>query len=103
VAQELAKVRNPRGQADVVRTGERDGEEPGGQHSGRGGVPGSGVDGTGAYRETLEVEAFISNQDIDYVRTGQKAEVKIHTFPFTKYGVIDATVEHMAEDATVSG
>ncbi len=51
--------------------------------------------------ETLEVEAFVSNQDIGYVRAGQKAEVKIHTFPFTKYGIIDATVEHVAEDATV--
>ena len=51
--------------------------------------------------ETLEVEAFISNQDIGYVRAGQSAEIKIHTFPFTKYGVIDATVEHVAEDATV--
>ena len=51
--------------------------------------------------ETLEVEAFISNQDIGYVRAGQSAEVKIHTFPFTKYGVIDAKVENVAEDATV--
>jgi hemolysin D len=51
--------------------------------------------------ETLEVEAFISNQDIGYVRAGQRAEIKIHTFPFTKYGVIDATVENVAEDATV--
>ena len=51
--------------------------------------------------ETLEVEAFISNQDIGYVQAGQSAEVKIHTFPFTKYGVIDAQVENVAEDATV--
>jgi len=51
--------------------------------------------------EILEVEAFISNQDIGYVRSGQSAEVKINTFPFTKYGVIDATVENVADDATV--
>ena len=51
--------------------------------------------------EVLEVEAFISNQDIGYVRAGQAAEVKIQTFPFTKYGVIDAVVENVAEDATV--
>ena len=51
--------------------------------------------------EILEVEAFISNQDIGYVRAGQKAEVKINTFPFTKYGVIDAEVENVADDATV--
>jgi len=51
--------------------------------------------------EILEVEAFVSNQDIGYVQAGQSAEVKIHTFPFTKYGVIDAKVENVAEDATV--
>ena len=51
--------------------------------------------------EVLEVEAFISNQDIGYVRAGQTAEIKIHTFPFTKYGVIDATVAQVADDATV--
>jgi hemolysin D len=47
------------------------------------------------------VEAFVSNQDIGYVRAGQSAEIKIHTFPFTKYGVINAQVENVAEDATV--
>lgn len=51
--------------------------------------------------ETLEVEAFIGNEDIGYVREGQVAEVKIHTFPFTRYGVINATVESVARDATV--
>ena len=51
--------------------------------------------------ERLEVEAFIGNQDIGYVHEGQTAEVKIHTFPFTRYGVINATVESVAKDATV--
>jgi hemolysin D len=53
------------------------------------------------FEETLEVEAFLSNQDIGYVKAGQKAEIKVATFPFTKYGVIDAEVAHVAEDATV--
>lgn len=51
--------------------------------------------------ERLEVEAFVGNQDIGYVHEGQTAEVKIHTFPFTKYGVIAGTVESVARDATV--
>ncbi len=51
--------------------------------------------------EILEVEAFISNQDIGYVHARQMAEIKVHTFPFTKYGVIDATVAQVADDATV--
>lgn len=51
--------------------------------------------------ERLEVEAFVGNQDIGYVREGQTAEVKIHTFPFTRYGIITAKVESVARDATV--
>lgn len=51
--------------------------------------------------ERLEVEAFVGNQDIGYVHEGQTAEVKIHTFPFTRYGVIAAKVESVARDATV--
>ena len=51
--------------------------------------------------ERLEVEAFVGNQDIGYVHEGQTAEVKIHTFPFTRYGVIAARVESVARDATV--
>lgn len=51
--------------------------------------------------ETLEVESFVSNNDIGYVKAGQSAEVKINTFPFTKYGVTDAHVANVAEDATV--
>jgi hemolysin D len=53
------------------------------------------------YGDTLEVEAFLSNQDIGYVKAGQTAEIKVATFPFTKYGVINSTVSHVAEDATV--
>lgn len=51
--------------------------------------------------EVLEVEAFVGNQDIGYVMEEQSAEVKIHTFPFTRYGVIAAKVESIAKDATV--
>jgi hemolysin D len=51
--------------------------------------------------EVLEVEAFLGNQDIGYVKAGQPAEVKVATFPFTKYGVINAVVSNVADDATV--
>ncbi len=29
------------------------------------------------------------------------AEIKVHTFPFTKYGLIDATVTRISEDAVL--
>ena len=47
----------------------------------------------------LEVEAFLDNKDIGFVNPDQIAEVKIETFPFTKYGTIPATVTHVSHDA----
>ena len=47
----------------------------------------------------LEIEAFLENKDIGFVDAGQPAEVKIETFPYTKYGTIHATVTHVSSDA----
>lgn len=47
----------------------------------------------------LEVEALLQNKDIGFIHTGQQAEVKIHTFPFTKYGVVNANVVDITADA----
>lgn len=52
-------------------------------------------------KEQLEVEVFLENNDIGFVRERMSAEIKIHTFPFTKYGVIDAEVINVSEDAIV--
>ena len=48
---------------------------------------------------TLEVEALVQNKDIGFVYAGQAAEIKIETFPFTKYGIIDAQIRHISNDA----
>ena len=47
----------------------------------------------------LEVEAWLENKDIGFVYVGQEAEVKINTFPFTKYGIIEGEVIDMTQDA----
>jgi len=47
----------------------------------------------------LEVEAWLPNKDVGFVEQGQPAEVKVETFPFTKYGVIDAEITHLSNDA----
>lgn len=49
----------------------------------------------------LEVEAVLENKDIGFVLAGQEAEVKINTFNFTRYGVIDAEVVGVTADAVV--
>ncbi len=47
----------------------------------------------------LEVEAMVENRDIGFVREEQQVEVKIDAFPFTKYGIIDAVLTDLSNDA----
>lgn len=47
----------------------------------------------------MEVEAMLPNKDIGFVHPGQEAQVKVDTFPFTKYGTIEAKVDHVSDDA----
>jgi hemolysin D len=51
--------------------------------------------------ELLEAEVFLENKDIGFAREGMPAEIKLHTFPFTRYGVIDGEVTTLSDDATV--
>ena len=44
---------------------------------------------------------LLYNNDIGFVREGMPAEIKIHTSPFTRYGVIDAQVSTISNDAIV--
>ena len=49
----------------------------------------------------LEAEAMISNRDIGFVSAGQQAEVKIDTFNFTRYGLLQGKVVSVSQDAIV--
>jgi hemolysin D len=49
--------------------------------------------------DDLEIQAYIANQDIGFVKAGQTAVVKIESFPFTRYGVLSATVTRVSSDA----
>jgi hemolysin D len=48
---------------------------------------------------TLEIEAYLENKDIGFVKPGQEAVVKIESFPFTRYGTVTATVTRVSKDA----
>ena len=50
----------------------------------------------------LEIEAYMLNRDIGFVRVGQEAVVKVELFPFTRYGSIKAHVARIAKDAIPS-
>lgn len=47
----------------------------------------------------VTAEVTVENKDVGFVAAGQVAEVKLETFPFTRYGTIPATVTRMAADA----
>ena len=49
--------------------------------------------------DTVTAEVTISNQDIGFVNAGQIAEVKLETFPYTKYGTVRARVNVVTADA----
>jgi hemolysin D len=47
----------------------------------------------------VEVEAWLENKDIGFVNVGQPVQIKVETFPFTIYGVINGTVVTVSHDA----
>lgn len=47
----------------------------------------------------LEVEAWINNRDIGFVRADDPVEVKVETFPFTKYGTLPGRLADISHDA----
>ena len=49
--------------------------------------------------KVLEVEAMLPNKDIGFVNPGQDAEVKVETFPFTRYGTIHGKITQVSSDA----
>jgi len=50
--------------------------------------------------DPVEVEAWLPNKDIGFVHEGQEAEIKVETFPFTKYGLVNAEILNVSNDAT---
>jgi hemolysin D len=47
----------------------------------------------------LEIEAMVLNRDIGFVIPGQSAAIKVDTFNFTRYGLLDGRVLGISRDA----
>jgi hemolysin D len=47
----------------------------------------------------LEIEAMVSNRDIGFIEAGQGAAIKIDTFNFTRYGLLQGRVLSVSHDA----
>jgi hemolysin D len=47
----------------------------------------------------VTAEVVIENKDVGFLRVGQAVEVKLETFPFTRYGTVPALVKRVSVDA----
>ena len=47
----------------------------------------------------VTAEVVVDNKDIGFVNAGQAAAIKLETFPFTRYGTVEATVKSVTGDA----
>jgi hemolysin D len=50
--------------------------------------------------ESLLAEVWLQNQDAGFVRAGQQAKLKLASFPFQRYGMVDGRVLRVSVDAT---
>jgi len=51
------------------------------------------------YHDRVEVEAVLENRDIGFVAVGQRVELKVDAFPFTRYGLLGGHVLSIDRDA----
>ena len=47
----------------------------------------------------LEIQAYVRNEDIGFIKVDQQAIIKVAAFPFNRYGVVNARVTQVARDA----
>ena len=50
--------------------------------------------------EKLRAEVWVSNDDIGWVHTAQPARIKLASFQFQKYGMLEGTVAQVSADST---
>jgi len=48
---------------------------------------------------SFEIESYMPNKDIGFIKVGQEAVVKIESFPFTRYGTLRAYVKRVGIEA----
>jgi len=53
--------------------------------------------------EQMEVQGFLQNKDVGFVRVGQQAKVKVATFDYTRYGTVAGRVVSVSRDTVEDG
>jgi hemolysin D len=52
------------------------------------------------YHGTPILEVMVANQDVGFVRTGQRVNIKLSAFPSERFGHVKGMVTHISADAT---
>ena len=47
----------------------------------------------------MTAEVVLENKDVGFLRNGQEATIKLETFPYTRYGTVQAQVHSITADA----
>jgi HlyD family secretion protein len=50
--------------------------------------------------EILKAEVWVSNEDVGFIHNGQDTKVKLASYQFQKYGMVDGLVANLSADAT---
>lgn len=50
--------------------------------------------------EPVQAEVLLSNEDVGFIGTGQKAQIKVAAYPFQKYGLLEGKVLLVAADSS---
>lgn len=54
-------------------------------------------------REALVAEVWLANHDAGFIAAGQRARLKLASYPFQKYGMVEARVLRVSADSTERG
>ena len=49
--------------------------------------------------QPVEIEAFLANRDVGFVHAGQRVRIKVDTFDFTRFGMLEGEVASVSSDA----
>lgn len=61
--------------------------------------PGSVLMSLVPHDQPLQAEVLVRNEDVGFVHVDQRVKLKLVSYPFQKYGMIDGTVLHVGPDA----
>ena len=100
LAQELAKLRHREGRAELRAPVDGVVKDLATHTAGSVLAPGAVLMTVVPEGDTLLAEVWLQNEDAGFVRAGQRARVKLASFPFQRYGMLDGSVLRVSADAS---